>query len=356
MRNALIAILVLTCIAADTRADLSAIAGSIRMHDQVAVNDGDVTLADLAEVTGDDADELGRIVVARLDAGQSQIVIDRREVQARLSELGVNWGKVSLRGFTRCVAHRLADGQSEAGQNSEPTVMSNPNVEVTLDAALTLREKVVQAIEQLADADRADLRITFHESDEAVLSRSALEERYEIEPTTTTIGGRVPIVIRRYVGDRIAESFNVQADVAHRRLAAVAVRSVKRHDRFTDGDVEIREVFITDGRDQPITDLRGVIGQTAAALVRDGSVIYPRDVRSPVLIRRGELVTVRCFVGDMVIKTVGRAAEDGSLDQLIAVRNERSRQTFTVRVTGVREAVVKQQQPTPTQEDKEART
>jgi len=70
-------------------------------------------------------------------------------------------------------------------------------------------------------------------------------------------------------------------------------------------------------------------------------VIYADDVRSPVLVRRGELVKVRCMVGSLMLTTEGRAREDGQKGQLIQVRNEASRENYTVQVTGRREVFVR---------------
>jgi flagella basal body P-ring formation protein FlgA len=69
-------------------------------------------------------------------------------------------------------------------------------------------------------------------------------------------------------------------------------------------------------------------------------VLYPEDVKSPVLVERGQLITVRCFTDGLVIRTVARAMDEGSKNDTIKVRNESSRETFTCTVTGPRRAAV----------------
>ena len=63
------------------------------------------------------------------------------------------------------------------------------------------------------------------------------------------------------------------------------------------------------------------------------------DVRPPVMVKRGELITVQCMTDGLLIKTVGRAAEQGVLGDLIQVRNEQSREQYVVRITGPRVGV-----------------
>src|SRR5690606_12627577 len=104
--------------------------------------------------------------------------------------------------------------------------------------------------------------------------------------------------------------------------------------------VEVKEVWLADSRSQPITDPKLVIGQRSTVLLRPGTPVLPDHIEQPVLVERGELITVRCIAGGLVIRTVARASEAGAMDQLIHVRNEATRETFVATVTGSREAIV----------------
>ncbi|MCX5662767.1 MAG: flagella basal body P-ring formation protein FlgA [Planctomycetota bacterium] len=77
--------------------------------------------------------------------------------------------------------------------------------------------------------------------------------------------------------------------------------------------------------------------------LRAGTVVGPQHLRSPTVIRRGDAIVIRCISGGLVVKTVGRAGQDGGVGDVITARNERSRDAsglLSVRVTGPGEGVI----------------
>ncbi len=318
--------------------------GVIRLRERAVVSIGQVMLADVAELDPGTL-ALGGVVVASLQDKQTQVTVTLADVRRALDERGVHWGRVSLTGFRACAIARdgvepvavapVADG----GDDAQPLA----NVEGEIDArrANTLEEIVIDRIAALAGVPRDELVVTFGEGDRKLLSASIVGARFEIEPLSGTGLGLVPVTIRRYrLQTGVTETLRVKAEAAHRTLAVVLKQGVSRGQTFAPGDVEVREVTITSPHGRPLTDVDDVIGQTAAALLREGAVVYPEHLRSPVMVKRGQLVTVRALAGGLVVRTICRATEDGTLGDLVQVRNERSKQVLVVRVTGVQEAAV----------------
>lgn len=312
---------------------------SIRLHDEAAVTQTHIRLCDVAEIEGNHAQALADLVVSQFEPGLRQATVTLEGLRETLNTHGVHWGLISLRGYSACLVHRvLPDPEPISATPAWP--VSNPIDEVVLTTPVTLRDRINQFIEQLAGVDRADLRITFTDRDATVLDQGVWRDRFEIEPLASAPLGRVPLVIRQYRGDRVVDTHRILADVARRTMAVVAKKTIGRGQTFAPGDVEIREVYLDDNVSQPVTELAQAIGQVAGSVVRAGAVVRADQLRSPVMVRRGQLITVRCLSGGLVLKTVGRASEDGQLDQLIGVRNDRTRQSFTVRVTGLQEGIV----------------
>ena len=137
----------------------------------------------------------------------------------------------------------------------------------------------------------------------------------------------------------MAGELRVTAHVAQKTLAAVVVENVRRGQSFGPADVQVQEVLI-DSERTPVRKLRDVVGHVAARNVRKNQVLFDDDVQLPVMVNRGEQITVRCLVGSMVIRTTARAMSDAALGELVELQNQRSREAFMARVVGPRQAVL----------------
>ncbi|MFA9479000.1 flagellar basal body P-ring formation chaperone FlgA [Phycisphaerales bacterium AB-hyl4] len=319
-----------------------AFADAIRLQRAATVAGSDIRLADVAELTGDRAEALGDTVIASFGE-RSEITLRLADVRLALEEHDVHWGLVSLRGHADCLVRKSADRPSPGDReprNDASAVASNVEDEINLDTSMTLAAQIIELLEHLTGASRDELRIDFRDRDADYLNRSAITYRFELESNSSTGVGRVPVAVRQYRGDTPVEEFNLSVNVERRMLALVAQYTIGRGDAFVDGSVRVREVYVSTDRGQPLDDRRLVEGQRAAAVLREGAVVYPEHVRSPVLVRRGELVTVRALVGGLMVRTVGRATEEGAEGEVIQIRNEGSRESFFATVTGRREVLI----------------
>lgn len=320
---------------------IAARADSVRLYDQVGVESSRVTLSQVAELRGQAAGALADVVLATLPEGRGEHTITRAEVEKALDAAGVNRGLVSLRGFSECRVTRLvAPPAPLIGQGQD--VAANIETPIDFETTLTLRAVVEQ---QLADragaADHVDeVRVSFSERDMKRLDVPILGRSVEVEPVTSNLLGRVSMVIRLYEGRVVAESFTVNAQVNRTLLAVVTTAPVARGEVFTRGHLQVRECVIDNDADTPITDPAVAIGQASVASLRAGEMLSARAIKSPIMVKRGELVDVRCFVGGLIVRTVGHATENGSLGDRIAVRSESTGDTFYAVVAGRHEVVV----------------
>jgi len=307
---------------------------TIQLHDRATVDGHQIHLSDVAHLEGDQAAALRNILVGTIETGDRPVTITLDQLRMGLSKHVANWGKVTLRGYTACRVDRLVADPTPAATIPTAPPATNPIEEVSLSTVSTLRDRVVEMIQQLSGIAPADLRVEFVDNDREILAQNDHQGRLEIEPMSSTLLGRVPVVIRRYRDGRLVDTHRVTGEIAQRHMAVVAKNGVGRGQTFAPSDVEIQEVYLDNNADQVFGDLSQVIGRVAGSVVRSGAVVRRHQLRSPLLVRRGDLITVRCLSNGLVIKTVGRATEDGALDQLIHVRNDLSRQQYAVRVTG----------------------
>ncbi|QNN23266.1 flagellar basal body P-ring formation protein FlgA [Planctomycetales bacterium ZRK34] len=340
MNTRLLAILITITLAAAGQADV------IRLHSAAEVAPGAtvVTLADVAALDGDYAAGLGEVVVASLAENQSETRIDAAGIRTALTRREVHWGKLILRGATRITVARRAANQPPLEDAAAPKANTLPALDrdsdgLVLPPAMKLREYLTKWLRhQLGDADE-DVLIQLDDAQQDWLGLSLARYRFEIEPIGRDMIGRVSINVRRYQGGRFVDTNRIRAEVKVRRKVVIAARSIGRGQTITASDIEEKVQWFDSMIKQPASSAAAIIGQQVATSVRTGSVLYTDDIRAPVLVQRGQLVTVRCISGSLVLKTVARANEDGVLNQLISLRNERTRSDYTARVSGSQEAI-----------------
>lgn len=318
---------------------IAARADSVRLYDQAGVESARVTLAQVADLEGPAARALAGVVLATLPEGRSEHTVTLAEIEKALDDAGVNRGLVSLRGFSACRVTRLAEPPAafiERGQ----AVAANIETPIGLGTTLTLRTVVERRLADRTGAGDDELRITFSDRDVKRLDVPILGRSVEVEPITPNTLGRVPVVVRLYEGRAVAETFTVNAQLRRTLLAVVTTGPVARGEVFTRGHLQVRQCVLDDDNATPITDPSVVIGQESASSMRAGEMLIARAVKSPIMVKRGELVDVRCFVGGLIVRTVGHVTENGSLGDRVAVRSESSGDTFYAVVAGRHEVVV----------------
>ena len=318
---------------------LVARADSVHLYDQIGVKGATVTLGEIAELKGQAALKHADLVVMELGDGRDEKTITLSTVSKALDKAGVNWGLVSLRGFNECRVTRLIEPEvvnSESGQ----AVSANVETPIGLNTSLTLRGMVEELLAERAGATLDQIQVSYSARDAKLLDTPILSKSVEIEPTMLNTLGNVPIAVRLYEGQRVVESFTITAKVKCVMLAVVSSQRIARGDRYSRDNVEVRECIVDSSDITPITDPSLVYGQQASMSLNADQLITVRAVRPPVLIKRGDLVTVRCFIGGLIVKTVGIAKQDGALDEVIEIKNDTTHETYLATVTGSKQAVV----------------
>ncbi|MCC6228715.1 MAG: flagellar basal body P-ring formation protein FlgA [Phycisphaerales bacterium] len=348
---------------------------SIRVRESIErATPGAVTLADVAELSGDVANKLGDVVlVDNAAAGESTVSLDtiRGLLEARDD---VNWGRLELRGNSCRI--RIGKPQvvkpvrAAASAIKEPAPIPDGPIVRGL-----IQERIVAAIK----APATDVKLTFDERDADLLNTSVAGRASDI----TLVGNapEQPVSVTLYEGDRIAASGTVRVGVRVRRMAAVLADDLKRGQEISAANVTGEERWLPHTVDfVPVDD---AMGRVAKAALPRGRVLEASDVQAPLVVKKGELVRVHCVNGSFVLKTTARALADGRLGELVTLQPVGSARTFQARMDapgiavlasvggddalaqGAREARVKESRPRPvrtargptiaTDEDREAR-
>ena len=312
---------------------------SIRLHDQTEIRGPTVTLAEVAELDGSYARSWANHIVGAFGQGAEQSQVTLAVVQDALDRAGVNWGRLSLGGHDACNVRLLPSPPLPVSDHRSP-VIANYESEIGLSTPTSVRDLLIDRIEKMTGKNRSDLRIMFANHFQKRLDSSAMDGHLEIDPLNTARMGRMSFRVNRYRHGRMIGSYTITASVAHREMVLVVMRSIRRGEVFTPDMIMLKEHWLDRDRGEPLNKMSDLLDQFAAKMIPAGTVIYPEHIRVPILVRRGELVTVRCFLPGVLVRTVATAREDGAMGDQITVRNEKTRESFSVTVSGQRKAVV----------------
>ena len=122
---------------------------------------------------------------------------------------------------------------------------------------------------------------------------------------------------------------------AHRYVEVpVLAHAVAVGDIIEEDDIDWIELRADRVRRNIVTDSAEIIGLAPRRRIRAGDAIRSRDVQRPVVVAKGELVTLIMQTESMMLTVSGRATEDGSQDEVIDVINTESRRVVQGIVEG----------------------
>lgn len=290
-----------------------------------------LTLGDVAETSGDEAQKAAGVVVSGdkvTDGTRIDIPAIRRALEL---ERSVNLGRIRLTGNV-CVV-RIGAAAPPAG-----VVQVRPGGSVVVTPGVeSVRDRITRHLADLFDIDDADLRLAFDDNDAPLLSRAIGAGTVSIQPQGS--GDRVPLAIRVYEGDRLVVSGSIRVGVEVRRAVLVASRPIARGD-IVDADSTTRDQQWMPASATPANP-EEAMGQLARGPVRAGEVIGKRDIEPPIVVKRGDTVSVDCVCGGVVVRASLRAMESGREGDVIQFKALTSSKTvIRARVSGPGVAVI----------------
>jgi flagella basal body P-ring formation protein FlgA len=114
----------------------------------------------------------------------------------------------------------------------------------------------------------------------------------------------------------------------------VLARSIRRGETILARDLEFVEKRRKSIGRNTIIEVDQIVGKTPRRYLQTGKPMRMADLRMPVLVAKGKLVTLMLKNRYMLITAQGKALEDGAKGDVIRVTNTRSRQTVQGVVTG----------------------
>lgn len=291
-----------------------------------------ITLADVAELRGEEARAQAGLVVARAADGRARVTIE--DVRRALRSAGANRGRINLTG-SACEVRVGDAGGGTGGRGAERAV---PDEFVGSEVVPgSVGEAVRDQLAGLLGVAAADLRVGFDAGHAEFLGMRSAGRSVVVRPAGS--GERATLGVRVYEGDRLLGAEMVRASVRQRREVAVARVRVERGRVLTGEDVTMSSCWVPMGLDA-VAGVRAV-GSKVRRTIEAGRVVEGGDVDAPFVVRRGDPLSVECLAGSVSVRMSARALEPGREGQVIEARPDLGGASLRVTVTGAGTALVR---------------
>jgi flagella basal body P-ring formation protein FlgA len=183
--------------------------------------------------------------------------------------------------------------------------------------------------------------VQWQEADSRYLSLRGVEGGlFDIKPVRLrTLGQATWEVTLRSPGQK-ARKLPITGTVRAWQNQIVAVRPLAQGAVIAAGDVNVRRQLV----DQLMPELEltrdQVIGMQATRDIDVGKPISARVLQQIPLAKTGQTINVQVSSGAIRVNQTLRALEGGGLGQTVRARNDETRQTFSVRLTGAQQGVL----------------
>lgn len=299
---------------------------------------GPVTLGEIADLTGPEALRLKALVIvedfAKEAAADGTLRIEFARVRTAIeAHPGVNMGRLMLSGGTTTV--RLGSAPAAANAPTPPVGVAS---RATPRAAppTALQQRVSERVAQALGVDPQDLRLEFPKSDASILATPLAGRTATITPGGS--GSQMPINVRIFEGDRIVASGTLRPTVEVRREVLVALSELNRGDGIDIATAtrESRWISAAESPADPVTST----GMTVRTRIATGSVIPARSLESPVVVAKGDLISVDVVSGTFAVRAQARAMGPGRVGDVIEFRTQGATRTFRARIDSPGRAVM----------------
>lgn len=334
-------------------------ADSVVLRDTARVVPGAaVTLADIADLKGEEAGRLAGIEIAR--GASTAFEITKETVREKLAASGATGQTLRLSGERVVVrparaATTVPAADADASRPAHTPLVKKPE---SIDAARhagagTPLGIVCELLRNAFGADAEGLRVLISAEDLATLAPKP-GFRYEISARSAIKSDFVSFEVAAIDGDEHVSRKRIRVSVRLLREVCVATAGSRRGQPLETGSFRVETREVAPSIAARAADPKAVDGASFARSVDAGLVIAADDLARAAAIRRNDRVIVRREVGLVAIELEAVALEDGKPGDRIALqrsgvprsRGARTRAegesgTFIAEVVGSGRAVVR---------------
>jgi flagella basal body P-ring formation protein FlgA len=152
-----------------------------------------------------------------------------------------------------------------------------------------------------------------------------------VEPVDTRFPQRMRFIARCNDTPGWRYEYAVRARIT--AMVAIAAAPVAANETLTDPQVTIERRDISNIAD-PVANTLDAVGKMSHRMLRPGDILRSGQLVSPILVKRGDAVTMVARIEGIEVSTAGEALDGGGQGALVRVRNVNSGQVVRMRVAG----------------------
>ncbi len=301
----------LMAIAALTLTLAAASADAAQTRDVVTVTGDFVRLGDLFEGIGEKA----TVAIAHAPAPGVRAVYNATRLASLAYSHGIAWRPVSR--FDRVIVKRASQ------------IISREEIHAALRSELEKR-----GIAKGSEVEFTNRRTTVHLPIGVPATLAVQNLNYERRTgrftATVTAPADHPSAVSLVVTGRVYKVIEVP----------VLNRRVPKGETITADDIDWIRLPATQVRRNIIVDEGRLLGKAPRRGLRAGQPIRNGDVRAPVVVAKGSLVTMILRTPSMVLTSKGRAIENGAIGDTVKIMNTRSKTVIEAVVAGANRVIV----------------
>lgn len=274
----------------------ASVASADTLRNSVTVEDDQIRLADLFAISG--GEDPSRVVAPSPLPGR-RIVFAANELANIAKRHNVDWAPRSR--HDRVVVRR-------AGRPVGAAEIEHAVLEALRDRGL--------------DADR---RVTLQNRRTRLYAAIGDFPPFSVEQVSLARGGNTFVAtLALNDGAESARPVRVTGSVYRTARIPVLAKRLRPGEIIGRGDIAWTETRAGRVPPQVVLDPKALIGKTPVRIAVAGRPLRLSDVREPVVVAKGALVTMTVTTPHMVLTAKGRALEDGAMGEPIRIANVRS--------------------------------
>lgn len=307
-------LILLTCFLYINTNSVFASAIVITVAEQATVQGPVITLGDLAQITGDDKEHIQSLRQVKLGSAPapgnslfltSQLLVMR--LGGVVNEQGIVWNipaSVTVTTGSQVVAAKtIADAATAVIKQTIGSKINEADMTMTL---LTPLQDVVVPLGHIA---------------------IAVELPYGIRYSTPTIA-RVNIS----TDGKPASQFNINFAIKHYQPVVVAAKPIGGRQILQPDDLRYERMDISRLAPGYFTDINKVAGLMLRRPLTAGTIVNDNSLEKPVVVKSGSTINLIARIGDIEVRTVGKALQNGAEGAVIRVQNINSKKIVSARV------------------------
>jgi len=328
----LLSLLCLAVLAAPTDA------AEIQLRQRAAPRGGLVLLSDLADVYAveqDEADELAATELFPAPPQGAKRFVRLSEIQEALTARGVRLAAHTFSGASQVeVQAAVPQATAPAPKPRRRELSTSQQGRANRAARDAIQRHLREAANATADWS-VEVELTAEQARAVAECGGSLTARGGAAPWT----GEQPFEL--LLGDDAQPAvLQVTATVSLPPSIVVLKQALGRGTVLQEDDLELLPMPSGGREGEYFTTLDEAIGLETTQAVAAGQALSAAMVRPPLLVRRGEAITVYVRARGVRVRTVARARGDGAEGETITVESMTDRKTYLARVTGVQEVEV----------------